>query len=98
MFSCEFCEIFKNTFFMEHLRVTASDTSVIKEHNYVRYSRNTTTSQLRQILTTFKIKLNINNNDNTEEHPGPPQTEDWTLCNNSQQLFVNINLLLRYLQ
>ena len=25
MFSCEFCEIFKNTFFTEHLRVTASD-------------------------------------------------------------------------
>ena len=24
MFSCEFCEIFKNTFFMEHLRTTAS--------------------------------------------------------------------------
>ena len=23
MFSCEFCEIFKNTFFMEHLRTTA---------------------------------------------------------------------------
>ena len=22
MFSCEFCKIFKNTFFMEHLRVT----------------------------------------------------------------------------
>ena len=24
MFSCEFCEIFKNTFFTEHLRTTAS--------------------------------------------------------------------------
>ena len=24
MFSCEFCEISKNTFFTEHLRVTAS--------------------------------------------------------------------------
>ena len=24
VFSCEFCEIFKNTFFIEHLRVTAS--------------------------------------------------------------------------
>ena len=25
MFSCEFCEVFKNTFFSEHLRTTASD-------------------------------------------------------------------------
>ena len=25
MLLCEFCEIFKNTFFAEHLRVTASD-------------------------------------------------------------------------
>ena len=25
MFSCEFCEIFKNTFFTEHLRTTASE-------------------------------------------------------------------------
>ena len=24
LFSCEFCEIFKNTFYIEHLRVTAS--------------------------------------------------------------------------
>ena len=25
MFSCEFCEIFKNTFFTEQLQVTASE-------------------------------------------------------------------------
>ena len=25
MFSCEICEIFKNTYFEEHLRTTASD-------------------------------------------------------------------------
>ena len=25
MFSCKFCEIFKNTFFTEHFQVTASD-------------------------------------------------------------------------
>ena len=29
MFSCEFCQIFKNTFFTEHLRMTASDTEII---------------------------------------------------------------------
>ena len=26
MFSCEFCEIFKNTFFLEHLWMAASET------------------------------------------------------------------------
>ena len=30
VFSCEFCEIFKNTFFTEHLRVTASESAVEK--------------------------------------------------------------------
>ena len=29
MFSCEFCEIFKNIFFTEHLRVTASGNSIV---------------------------------------------------------------------
>ena len=29
VFSCDFCEIFKNTVFMEHLRMTASDKSFI---------------------------------------------------------------------
>ena len=29
MFSCEFCEIFKNTFFTEHLRATASEASLV---------------------------------------------------------------------
>ena len=26
VFSCEFCKIFKNTFFLEHLRTAASET------------------------------------------------------------------------
>ena len=30
MFSCEFRDIFKNTFFTEHLRTTAYENSVIK--------------------------------------------------------------------
>ena len=29
MFSCEFCEIFQNTFFTEHLGMTASELTVI---------------------------------------------------------------------
>ena len=28
VFSCEFCEISKNSFFTEHLRVTASEVSL----------------------------------------------------------------------
>ena len=30
LFSCEFCEISKNTFFMEHLQTTASEKENIK--------------------------------------------------------------------
>ena len=35
VFSCEFCEIFKNTFFTEHLRTTASvnDFAVPVQHS-----------------------------------------------------------------
>ena len=36
MFSCEFCKIFKNTFFTEHLRMTASAVSNIFK-GYLRY-------------------------------------------------------------
>ena len=32
LFSCEFCEIFKNTFYIEHLRVTASGDLVFLFH------------------------------------------------------------------
>ena len=35
VFSCEFCEIFKNTFFTEHLRTTASICSKVKLWNDV---------------------------------------------------------------
>ena len=31
VFSCEFCDIFKNTFFIEHLRTTASEKRRILE-------------------------------------------------------------------
>ena len=34
VFFCEFCEIFKNTFFTEHLRATASVSLVIKKFNF----------------------------------------------------------------
>ena len=33
VFSCEFCEIFKNTFFIEHLRATASELGFIQKLN-----------------------------------------------------------------
>ena len=36
VFSCKFCEIFRNTFFTEHIRTTASEKSFIIEvcHKY----------------------------------------------------------------
>ena len=38
VFSCEFCEIFKNIFFTEHLRTTGSDLTVIlKEMKLKKY-------------------------------------------------------------
>ena len=33
VFSCEFCEIFKNTFFREHLQETASEHNSYTHHN-----------------------------------------------------------------
>ena len=34
MFSCEFCQIFKKTFFTDYFRTTASEVEVIKEKIY----------------------------------------------------------------
>ena len=45
MFSCEYCEIFKNTYFVEHLRVAAS-ASFLLELRYEIMGRN----ELRRIL------------------------------------------------
>ena len=50
MFSCEFCEIFKNTFFTEHLRVTASD---IRMQVVVIYNLNLSWQFLRINFTLF---------------------------------------------
>ena len=36
MFSCEICEIFKNTFFEEHLRTAASERKNLKKTIYSR--------------------------------------------------------------
>ena len=36
MFSCEFCEISKNTFFTEHLQTTASVETVRKACNFIK--------------------------------------------------------------
>ena len=37
VFSCEFCEIFQNTFFIEHIRTIASVSSIVEPdlHDYV---------------------------------------------------------------
>ena len=39
VFSCEFCEIFKNTFFTEHLRTTASRCKQREKKNKIKYIR-----------------------------------------------------------
>ena len=36
VFSCEFCEISKNTFFTEHLRMTASVATVMRACNFIK--------------------------------------------------------------
>ena len=40
MFSCEFCEIFKSTFFIEHLRTTTSDNQNTEPENDLVGSKN----------------------------------------------------------
>ena len=50
MFYCEFCEIFKNTFFTEHLRVTASD---IRMQVIVNYNLNLSLQFLTINFTLF---------------------------------------------
>ena len=49
VFSCEFCEISKNTFLAEHLRVTASDHQSLEyslQHESLEYSLHTTLKSL----------------------------------------------------
>ena len=47
MFSCEFCEVSKNTFFTEHLRATAS--------NHGGYIKRTISHRLNKSTTQQKI-------------------------------------------
>ena len=35
MFYCEFCNIFKNTFFPEYLRATASENTILSRQCYI---------------------------------------------------------------
>ena len=52
MFSCEFCEISKNTFFTEHLQATASANMLLKLANsYV----STSLQKIRNILSNYEI-------------------------------------------
>ena len=46
VFSCEFCEIFNNTFFTEHLRTTAS----VIIFNYIQHSNQDIIVQLEYFL------------------------------------------------
>ena len=62
---CEFCEIFKNTFFAEHLRVTASD---IRMQVVVIYNLNLSlqfvtidfTFSLLRVFTLAHVLMSLN--------------------------------------
>ena len=56
VFSCEFCEISKNTFSTEQLRTTASDSSVF--HDVLRVFRNISASpNFSKITLPFSTRL-----------------------------------------
>ena len=62
---CEFCEIFKNTFFAEHLRVTASDIrmQVVVIYNLNLFLQFVTiyfTFSLRQVFTLVHALMPLN--------------------------------------
>ena len=54
---CEFCEIFKNTFFAEHLRVTASDIrmQVVVIYNLNLFLQFVTTIFTFSVLRVFML-------------------------------------------
>ena len=54
MFSCEFCKIFKNTFFLEHLRTAASETGTEKSlRNSVRGEKCSARNEKFHIISFF---------------------------------------------
>ena len=53
MLSCEYCEIFRNTYFEEHLQTTASDERI----NYENVQHNIKHINLEFSLTTLNIYL-----------------------------------------
>ena len=61
MFSCEFCEIFKDNFFTEHFRVTASETK-----QFILLS-----------ITTEKKKLDLLKNGNATFNKNLRVDESW---------------------
>ena len=57
VFSCEFCKISKNTFFIEHLRVTASVLSSTEAVTYAMTSFSDGLPSSVEKLFSLKIKL-----------------------------------------
>ena len=69
VFSCETCEIFKNTFFAEHLRMTASESSKYvskQKHFWMSQTQNMNfhVEYENPIATTFTGDIHNGNNDN----------------------------------
>ena len=55
VFSCEFCEIFKNTYFTEHLRMTASGGGMWWNHFVVSTGKNC--ASLSKVLLKFQTNF-----------------------------------------
>ena len=61
MFSCEIWEIFKNTYFEEYLRTTASVVSFL--WSYVHYLRHRFINQKQNLKTEVHIFTKVKNKD-----------------------------------
>ena len=59
VFSCEFCEISKNTFFTEHLRVTRSIKALIKTALLVFAKKINPYSKRNENLISFSGRLSL---------------------------------------
>ena len=56
MFSCEYCEMFKKTYFEEHLRPVAS--YFVKKNKYSWRLNNSSIKILNQLTSVFSISQN----------------------------------------
>ena len=66
MFFCEFCKIFKNTYFTEHLRATAS--GLVKNSNLYFMSKASGTALLETVVSYKPLPSLSQENRKTPQH------------------------------